>query len=159
MEIVVLLHFYTVPPVAVEVSRDYGDPLYAGTNLTLTCSTDLDEYLVDIPVHLSTSWTRNNVPVTTDAIHLEQQPSLVNPTLLTYAATYFFTPLDDMFNSTDMGDSGIYQCDLTVMPDVSDVFVRPRIGSNTSDITILGQLDLLHHWPGIFPLQCVKVIF
>ena len=142
---------------------DYGGPLYAGTNLTLTCSTDLDENLVDIPVVLSTSWTRNNVPVIIDSTHSEEQPSLVNTTLLTYAATYLFTPLDDKFNNTgssgmgsgdnsdkgssgssDMGDSGTYQCDLTVMPDVSNSFVRPRNGSNTSnDITVFGELDVV----------------
>ena len=139
------------------MNRDYGDPLYAGTNLTLTCSIDLDEDLVDIPVFLSTSWTRNNVPVITDFTHSEQQPSLVDPLLLTYAATYSFTPLDDKFKSTDssdvggsgssdMGDSGIYQCDLTVMPNVSDSFVRPRNASSTgSDITVLGQLDILQY--------------
>ena len=135
---------YPVPPVPVELSMDYEDPLYAGTNLTLTCSTDLDENLVDVPVALSTSWTRNNVPVITDSTHSEEQPSLVNTTLLTYAATYSFTPLDDKFDSTDMGDSGAYQCDLTVMPDVSDSFVRPRNDSSTSNvITVLGELDVL----------------
>ena len=140
------MHFYVVPPVAVELSMDYGDPLYAGTNLTLTCSIDLDEGLVDIPIHLSTSWTRNNVPVTTDATHLEQQPSLVNPTLLTYVATYSFTPLDNKYNSTDssdMGDSGTYRCDLTVMPDVNDIYVKPRIGTSTHTITVLGELTKL----------------
>ena len=125
---------------------NYGDPLYAGTNLTLTCSTDLDGYLVGIPVVLNTSWARNNVPVIIDSTHSEEQPALVDPLLLTYAATYSFTPLDDDFNSTDssdMGDSGTYQCDLTVMPDVSDSFISARNGSNTSnDIIVLGELDV-----------------
>ena len=156
------IYFYPVPPVVVEVSMDYEGPLYAGTNLTLTCSTDLDEYLVDIPVVLNTSWTKNNVSVITNSTHSEEQPSLVNPLLLTYAATYSFTPLDDKFNSTDssdtestdssdmgstdssdMGDSGTYQCDLTVTPDVTDSFIRSRNGTNTSnEIIVLGELDL-----------------
>ena len=139
---------------------DYGDPLYAGTNLTLTWSTDLDENLVDIPVVLSASWTKNNVLVIIDSTHSEEQPSLVDPLLLTYAATYSFTPLDDKFNNTDssdmgsagnsdtdssdMGDSGAYQCEVTVIPDVSDSFVRSRNGSDTSNnITVLGELDLV----------------
>ena len=134
---------HIVPPVAVEVSMDYGDPLYAGTNLTLTCFTDLDEDVVDSGVVLSTSWMKNNVPVITDSTHLEEQPLLVNSTLLTYAATYSFTPLDDQFNSSDssdMGDSGTYQCDLTVTPDVNDSFVKPTSGSNISDsITVDGE--------------------
>ena len=137
---------YPVPPVAVEVSMDYGDPLYAGTNLTLTCSTDLDENLVDIPVVLNTSWTRNNVPVIINSTHSEEQPSLVDPLLLTYTATYSFTPLDDKFNSTDssdMGDSGAYQCNLTVMADVDDPFVRPTDASDTSDsINVLGEQNV-----------------
>ena len=141
------MRLYPVPPVAVEVSMDYGDPLYAGTNLTLTCSTDLDENLVNIPLVLSTSWTKNNVPVIIDSTHSEEQPSLVDPVLLTYAATYSFTPLDDKFDSTDnndMGDSGTYQCDLTVTPDIIDPFVMPRNGSSTSiDITVLGKLDVV----------------
>ena len=127
----------------VEVNRNYGDPLYAGTNLILTCSTDLDEDLVDIPVVLSTSWMKNNVPVITDFTHSEEQPSLVNSTLLTYAATYSFTPLDDQFNNSDMGDSGTYQCDLSVTPDVNDSFVRPRNSSGSSNITVLGQLSVV----------------
>ena len=123
---------------------DYVDPLYAGTNLTLTCSTDLDEDLVDIPIALSTSWTRNGVPVITDSTHSEEQPLLVNSTLLLYAATYSFTPLDDKFDSSDssdMGDSGTYQCDLIVTSDFGDSFVRPGNGSDTSNITVLGQLN------------------
>ena len=134
---------YPVPPVVIEVSVDYGDPLYAGTNLTLTCFTDFDEDLVDIPIFLSTSWLKNNVTVITDSTHSEQQPFAVNSTLLTYSATYSFTPLDDKFNGTDtsdMGDSGAYQCDLIVMPNVTDSFVSPRNGSDTSDnITVLGE--------------------
>lgn len=137
-----------VPPVAVEVSMDHGDPLYAGTNLTLTCSTDLDEDLVDIPVVLSTSWTKNNVPVIIDSTHSEEQPSLVNTTLLAYAATYSFAPLDDKYDSTDssdMGDSGAYQCDVTVMSTVSgDAYVRPRSASSASDtITVLSQSNVV----------------
>ena len=139
---------YPVPPVAVELSRDYGDPLYAGTNLTFTCSTDLDENLVDIPIVLMTNMTRNRVPVTTDSTHSLEQPSLLNPLLLTYAATYSFTPLDDKFDSTDssdVGDSGAYQCDLIMMSDVSDdAYVRPRSASSTSNtITVLGQLNVV----------------
>ena len=132
---------------AVELSKDYEDPLYAGSNLTLTCFTDLDENLIDIPIVLSTSWTKTNVPVIIDSTHLEQQPSLVDPLLLTYVATYSFTPLDDRFDSTDssdMGDSGTYQCDITVMSTVSgDAYVRPRSASSASDaITVLGQLNV-----------------
>ena len=139
---------YPVPPVAVGLSRDNVDPLYAGTNFTLTCSTDLDENLVDLSVVLMTNLTRNNVPVTTDSTHSEEQPSLVNPLLLTYSATYSFNPLDDKFDSTDssdMGDSGTYQCDLTVMSAVSgDTYVRPRSASSASDaITIVGQLNVV----------------
>ena len=133
---------------AVELSRDYQDTLYAGTNLTFTCSTDLDENVIDIPIVVSTSLTRNSVPVTADSTHLEQQPSLVDPLLLTYVATYSFNPLDDQFDSTDssdMGDSGVYQCNLTVMSNVSgDAYARPRNASSASDtITVLGQLNLV----------------
>ena len=126
---------------------DYGDPLYAGTNLTLTCSTDLDQNLIDIPVVVSASWMKNNIPVITDTTHFEQQPLVVNSTPLTYSSTYSFIPLDDNFNitdSSDMGDSGTYQCELIVMPAVSDSFVIPRNGNSTSnDITVLGELDIV----------------
>ena len=128
------------------MSRDHGDPLYAGTNLTLTCSTDLDEDLVDIPVIVSTSWMKNDVPVIIDSTHSEQQPFAVNSNLLTYAATYSFAPLDDNFNDTDSsdkGDSGVYHCDLKVMPDVNDSFVRPRNSSSANNvITVLGEFNV-----------------
>ena len=123
---------------------DHGDPLYAGTNLTLTCSIDLDEDLVDIPVIVSTSWMKNTAPVIIDSTHSEQQLLAMNTTLLTYAATYSFTPLDDSFSITgksDIGDSGAYQCDFIVMPNVSNSFVSPRNGSSASnDIAVLGEL-------------------
>ena len=138
--------FHPVPPVAVEVSVDYGDPLFAGTNLTLICSMDLDEDIVDIPVAVIANWMKNYVPVITDSTHSKQQPFVANSTLVNYIATYSFTPLDDKFNNTDssdMGDSGAYQCELIVMPNVTDSFVKSRNGSNTSnEITILGELDI-----------------
>ena len=141
---------YPVPPVAVEVSMDYGGLLYAGTNLTLTCSIDLDENLVDIPVIVKTSWMKNNVLAITDSTHSEQQPIALNGTLLTFDATYSFTPLDDKFNSTessDMGDSGVYQCQVTVTPDITNYFVRTRNSSNASnDITVLGELDVVSYY-------------
>ena len=128
------------------MSMDYGDPLYAGSNLTLTCSTDLDKNLVDIPVVVSSSWMKNYAPVITDSTHSEQQPFVANSTLVTYVATYSFTPLDDKFNNTDssdMGDSGAYQCELMVMPNVTDPFVKSRNGSSSSgNITVLGELDV-----------------
>ena len=141
---------YPVPPVAVEVSMDYGGLLYAGTNLTLTCSINLDENLVDIPVIINTSWMKNNVLVITDSTHSEQQPIGLNGTLLTYDATYSFTPLDDKFNSSessDMGDSGAYQCQVTVTPESNGSFVRTRSSSNTSnDIIVLGELDVVPYY-------------
>ena len=127
---------FIVPPVDVEVTADNEDTLYAGTNLTLTCSADLDENLVDILVVLNTSWTKSNVPVIINSTYSEEQPSPVNMDLLIYAATLSFSPLDDQFDSTDssdMGDSGAYQCDLTVMADVGDSFVNAAYASDTSD--------------------------
>ena len=128
------------------MNRDYGDPLYSGTNLTLTCSTDLDEDLVDIPVIVSTSWMKNDFTVIIDSTHSEQQPFAVNSAFLTYAATYSFAPLDDSFSNTDSsdkGDSGAYHCDLKIMADVSDSFVRPWNSSSTNNvITVLGEFDV-----------------
>ena len=138
---------YPVLPVAVEMSMDHGDPLYAGTNLTLTCSIDLDEDLVDIPIIVSTSWMKNTTLVISDSTHSVQQPLAIDTTLLTYVATYSFIPLDDNFNNigkSDSGDSGAYQCDFIVMPNVSNSFVNPRNSSSASnDIAVLGELYLL----------------
>ncbi len=77
-----------VPPFDVAISQDYTDPLYTGTNLTITCSITLDS-LVNIPVIVNNQWTRNanGIPEATIT------EDLVINTNLTYTATLEFFPL------------------------------------------------------------------
>ncbi len=126
------MYFYLysiVPPFDVTISQDYSDPLYTGTNLTITCSITLDS-LVNIPVIVNNQWTRNGNVITEVTI----VEDLVINTNLTYTATLEFFPL---YYMTDDGD---YQCSVDVIPDVTDNYVTNISNSASITIDVLGKL-------------------
>ena len=132
------MYFYLysiVPPFDVTISQDYSDPLYTGTNLTITCSITLDS-LVNIPVIVNNQWTRNGNVITEVTI----VEDLVINTNLTYTATLEFFPL---YYMTDDGD---YQCSVDVIPDVTDNYVTNISNSASITIDVLGNYKRLNDY-------------
>ena len=129
------MYFYLysiVPPFDVAISQDYTDPLYTGTNLTITCSITLDS-LVNIPVIVNNQWTRNGNVITEATI----AEDLVINTNLTYTATLEFFPL------YYMTDDGNYQCSVDVIPNVTDDYVTNISNSASVTIDVLGNYKRL----------------
>ncbi len=123
------MYFYLysiVPPFDVAISQDYTDPLYTGTNQTITCSITLDS-LVNIPVIVNNLWTRNGNGITETTI----TDDLVINTNLTYTATLEFFPL------YHMTDDGNYQCSVDV---VTDNYVTNISNIASATIDVLGKL-------------------
>ena len=121
--------FCIVPPFDVAISQDYNDPLYTGTNLTITCSITLDS-LVDIPVIVNNIWTRNGSVITENTI----TENLITNSNISYTATLEFFPL---YSLTDDGE---YQCSVALYADVLDDYVANASSSASTSIDVLGKL-------------------
>ena len=100
---------YLVPPFNVTISQNYYDPLYAGTNLTITCDITLSN-LVDIPVIVSNEWTRNGNEITETTI----TEDLVKINNLNHITSLEFLPLNALT------DDGEYKCSVRVILSVMD---------------------------------------
>ena len=121
--------FLIVPPFNVAISQNYNDPIYTGTNLTLTCDIELNS-LVDIPYTVANQWTRNDLEITQDTITSD----LVEVTTLEHTATLQFNTL---YHVTD---DGVYEC--SVMITSNEEYVNPDEVSN-NDSTMLDVLGKL----------------
>ena len=91
------------------LSELYYDPLYTGTNLTITCDITLTN-LVDIPVIVSNEWTRNGSEITETTV----TEDLFKVNNLNYMANLEFFPLNALT------DDGEYKCSVGVIPSVMD---------------------------------------
>ena len=135
-----------VPPIGVAISQAYTDPLYTGTNQTLTCVIVLNS-LVDIPVTVTNQWTRNGTDITEDTITSD----LVEDSTLNYTATLVFFPLNHVT------DDGEYQCSVQVVAEVIDnnyVSASGISNSASTTLNVLGKcMRLLQYAHSIsFPL-------
>ena len=119
----ILFYLFIVPPFDVTISQDYSDPLYTGTNLTITCNIELSS-LVDIPVSVSNQWTRDGADIMESTITSD----LVEVTALRHTATLEFYPL---YHTTD---NGLYQC--SVMISSEEEFVNSSGISNNASTTL-----------------------
>ena len=116
-----------VPPFDVTISQDYSDPLYTGTNLTITCDIELSS-LVDIPVNVSNNWTRDGADIMESTITND----LVEVTSLKHTATLEFYPL---YHATD---DGLYQCSVMISSD-DDEYVNSISNSASTTLDVLGK--------------------
>ena len=124
-----MLLLHAVPPFDVEISQDYNDPLYAGTNLTITCEITLSS-LVDIPVIVSNQWTRNGYEITEDTI----TEDLIGDDNLIHTATLEFFPL---YHVTDDGE---YRCSVNITADIGDNYVESIYNNRSTTFTVLGEM-------------------
>ena len=103
--------------------------LYAGTNLTLTCTVTFEER-VDIPVTESITWIKNgeehSIFGNSRTIEMTTSSDTTNITSLQ------FHPLKDG------KDDGVYSCSV-VMDPFNKPFVRQLNISKTVNLTVLGQ--------------------
>ena len=111
----------------VTISQDYSDPLYTGTNLTITCNIELSS-LVDISVNVNNQWTRDGADILESTITSD----LFEVTALTHTATLEFYPL---YHVTD---DGVYQCSVMISND--DEYVNSNVISLNSASTTLDVL-------------------
>ena len=130
--IIVCTSSYLVPPFNVTISQSYYDPLYAGTNLTITCDITLSN-LVDIPVIVSNEWTRNGNEITETTI----TEDLIKINNLNYIASLEFFPLNALT------DDGEYKCSVRVIPSVMDeddyMYITNTTNNASTALDVLGE--------------------
>ena len=123
---------YLVPPFNVTISKSYYDPLYAGTNLTITCNITLSN-LVDIPVIVSSEWTRNGSEITETTI----TEDLVKINNLNYIASLEFFPLNALTDNRE------YKCSVRVIPSVLDeddyMYIINITNNASTALDVLGE--------------------
>ena len=125
---IIIFYSLTVPPFAVDISRNYLGTLYAGTPLTLTCNITLDD-LVDIPVIVTNQWTRNMMNITEPTI----TESLIQTDTNHYTATLDFYPLSANY------DNGEYKCTVLVTADTDDDYTTNIINETSTDVVVEGE--------------------
>ena len=121
-----------VPPFTTEMSRNYLQTLYAGTQLTLTCNITLDD-LVDIPVIVTNQWTRDMMNITEPTI----TESFIQTDTNHYTATLDFYPLSAVY------DKGEYKCTVLVTADTTDDYIKNNIITNdaSTHVVVEGQYN------------------
>ena len=103
------------------------DPLYTGTNVTLTCNIVLNDQ-VDSPVIVNVTWTGPGGEITSVILSgIAESPS-------PFQATLTFAPLIS-------SDDGNYTCEATVGPDDGDFITMSLPGSGTGTVTVQGTSD------------------
>ena len=106
------------------------DPLYTGTNVTLTCNIVLND-LVDSPVIVNVAWTGPGGEISSSSrVMLLGVTESSSP----FQATLTFAPLI----SSDGGD---YTCEATVIPDDGEFITMSLPGSGTGTVAVQGTSD------------------
>ena len=130
--IIVCTSSYLVPSFNVTISQSYYDPLYTGTNLTITCDITLSN-LVDIPVIVSSEWTRNGNEITETTL----TEDLIKISNLNYIASLEFFPLNALT------DDGEYKCSVRVIPSVMDeddyMYITNTTNNASTALDVLGE--------------------
>ena len=116
----------TVPQPAVTVDVP-TDPLYAGTNVTLTCNIVLSDQ-VDSLVIVDVTWSGPEGEITNDMLSGRAESSSPFRSMITFA------PL----NSDDAGN---YTCGATVRPDEAEFITMSLPGSGTGTVIVQGKSE------------------
>ena len=116
----------TVPQPTVTVDVPTG-PLYAGTNVTLTCNIVLNDQ-VDSLVIVDVTWSGPGEEITNDTLSGIAESSSPFQSMLTFA------PL----NSDDAGN---YTCEATVSPVEAEFITMSLPGSGTGTVIVQGKSE------------------
>ena len=117
---------FAVPQFTVFISTSSSPPYFEGTNVMLTCSTQLPP-AVDTGVNVTVTWIRSGVTLATD-----DTPQLVNKR---YLSSY---NIQKLYSST----SGEYNCSFVASG--TTPFIRGSTASNTTNITLDIKSKLLY---------------
>ena len=112
------------PTVTVDVPTD---PLYTGTNVTLTCNIMLNDQ-VDSPVIVDVTWSGPGGEITSDTLLGIAESSSPFQSMITFA------PL----NSDDAGDD---TCEATVRPVEVEFITMSLPGSGTGTVIVRGKSE------------------
>ena len=119
----------SVPTPSVNVTVPDGT-LYAGTNVTLNCTIQLDG-AIDTGVDVTVLWTGPPVLSTTGERITVPDVTGSRPT---YQSTVTFTPLIS-------NDDGAYTCNATVSPNPTSEFITVSgAGSDSGTVTVEGEV-------------------
>ena len=119
-----------VPSPSVVVMADREGLLYAGTNLTLTCTVTFGER-ADIPVMESITWIRDGQAHSIFGnSRTMETPTGFDTTNIT---TLQFYPLKDG------EDDGLYSCSVVIEPINQGLFVQKLNITETTNLTVAGQ--------------------
>ena len=112
------------PTVTVDVSTD---PLYTGTNVTLTCNIMLNDQ-VDSPVIVDVTWSGPGGEITSDTLSGIAESSSPFQSMLTFAPLHFH-------------DAGDYTCEATVSPVEVEFITMSLPGSGTGTVIVQGKSE------------------
>ena len=118
---------YPVPAPSVIVTGVPPSPIYAGTNLLLTCMFELHG-MTDRPVTLTSVWRRGGVSLNSDGrVNVSMTP-MISPSL--YRTTLSISPISSTM------DGGQYSCQSIL---VSDAYVLYADGSQEVSVRTAGM--------------------
>ena len=103
------------------------DPLYTGTNVTLTCNIVLHDQ-VDSLVIGDVTWSGPRREITSDSLSGIAESSSPFQSMIT------FTPLNS-------GDAGDYTCEATVRPVEAEFITMSLPGSGTGTVIVQGKSE------------------
>ena len=127
-----ILDLITVPQPRVEVTAFPGGVLfYAGSELTLRCSIEID-VAVDIPFTVSVTWLKSG-----SVISSNDRTAISNVTQLSpyiYEGSLVLDPL------SSTSDTGIYMCQVAVSPVSAELLVQGVSQAGMETVTVQGKI-------------------
>ena len=124
------MHHAVPPPQLTLIITPSITPLYACTPVHLTCSATLDTTYVNIPVTVSSVWTRPSGEQLTNSFHITVMDML-------HSSPYTSVVV---FDQVDVTDSGDYQCNITVSPADNNTAVLPATNITTIQLIVTGTI-------------------
>lgn len=105
--------FYPVPAPSVTVTGVPPSPVYAGTNLLLTCTFELHS-VIDSPVTLTSVWRRGGMSLSSDGRVNVSMIDMINQTV--YRTTLSISPISNTM------DGGQYSCQSVLVSDAYTLY-------------------------------------
>ena len=124
----------TVPTPSVSITSSSDSPLYAGSDLTITCTIELSER-VDTEVMVSATWKMGGTLISSSDRITVSQPQEITSNVYESELTFF--PLSRTL------DSGDYSCEVSVHASPASPYITASVPvSATVSFAIQGNLSL-----------------